>query len=119
MNPTPGRDPLISITSNCGNVKGSYNAVLKNCDILVANEKREILEWLSPLEPRERHQTIGAARLAGVGESLLHKDEFTRWNESGDGAAKPVLFCYGDPGVGKTYLRYGSQLTLKSVSKTK
>ena len=86
-----------------------------NCDISVADEKRAVLEWLSPLEPRERHQTIGMSRVAGVGDWLLLTSEFTRWNENGDGTASPVLFCYGDPGVGKTYLRYRWRLPLKRV----
>ena len=58
----------ISITSNCGNVTDSYKNVWNNCDISVADEKHAILEWLSPLEPRERHQAIGIDRLAGVGD---------------------------------------------------
>jgi len=77
------------------------------CNISVADEKRAILEWLSPLEPRERHQAIGMDRMPGVGDWLFLTSEFTQWNHSSEGAARAVLFCYGDPGVGKTYLRYG------------
>jgi len=105
MAPITPQNPAISITSNTGNVSNSYNNVWNNCDISVADEKRAILEWLSPLEPRERHRTIGMGRVAGVGGWLLHTNEFTQWSQSGDGTAKPVIFCYGDPGVGKTYLR--------------
>jgi len=107
MNLTAGQNSGISITSNCGNVTGSYNKVWKNCDISVADEKRAILEWLSPLEPRERHLAIGMDRMPGVGDWLLDTNEFTKWNKGDEGAAKPVLLCYGNPGVGKTYLRYG------------
>ena len=106
MDPIAHRNPIISITSNCGNVTDSYKSVWNNCDISIADEKRAVLEWLSPLEPRERHQAIGMGRVPGVGDWLLHTSEFTRWSEGGDGTVKPVLFCYGDPGVGKTYLRY-------------
>ena len=107
MDPTARQDPVISITNNCGNVTDSYNQVWNNCDISIADEKRAVLEWLSPLEPRERHQVIGMDRIPGVGDWLLITNEFTQWNQGGDGTANPVLFCYGDPGVGKTYLRYG------------
>ena len=31
-------------------------------------------------------------------------EEFRRWSEEGEGDAA-VLFCYGDPGVGKTFTR--------------
>ena len=116
MNPTAGQKSLISITSNCGNVTDSYKNVWNNYDISLADEKRTVLEWLSPLEPRERHQDIGMGRAVGVGDWLLFTNEFTQWSQSDDGSAKPVLFCYGDPGVGKTYLRFEWWLALKSVS---
>jgi len=107
MDPIARRSPVVSINSNCGNVTDSYKNVWNNCDISVTDEKRAVLEWLSPLEPRERHQAIGMGRVAGVGDWLFDTSEFTRWNQSGDGTTKPILFCYGVPGVGKTHLRYG------------
>ena len=107
MNPIAGQKSVISITSNCGNVTDSYKNLWNNCDISVADEKRAVLEWLSPLEPRERHQAIGMDRVDGVGDWLLVTSEFVRWSEGCGGTASPVLLCYGDPGVGKTYLRYG------------
>ena len=113
MIPTAGQNTFVSLTSHCGNVTDSYN----NCEISFANEKRILLEWLSPLEPRERHQAIGVGRVPGVGEWLLLTSEFTRWRENRDGAASPVLLCYGDPGVGKTYLRYERQLRLQCVTR--
>ena len=119
MDQVAGQKSVISITSNSGNVTGSYNNVWNNCDISVSEEKRAVLEWLSPTEPRERHQAIRVDRLAGVGGWLLLTNEFTRWNQSGDETAHPVLFCYGDPGVGKTYLRYGWWPLLKSVGDAK
>ena len=115
MNPIAGQKPVVSIISNCGNVTDSYN----NCEISIADEKRAVLEWLSPLEPRERHQAIGMDRVPGVGDWLLLTGEFVRWSEGGDGTASPVLLCYGDPGVGKTYLRYGWRLRLKDVGGAK
>ena len=119
MNSAAHQNPVISITSNSGNITESYKNVWNNCDISVTDEKRTVLEWLSPLEPRERHQTIGMDRTPGVGDWLLLTNEFTQWSQAGDGAAKPVLFCYGDPGVGKTYLRYGWRLPLKSAREAK
>ena len=120
MNPITRQKPIISINNDCGDdVTDSFGDVWINCDISVADEKRAILDWLSPLEPREKHQAIGMDRVAGVGDWLLLTNEFTQWSQSDDGSAKPVLFCYGDPGVGKTYLRYGLRLPLKSVGEAK
>ena len=95
--------PAITINRNAGNVKDSYNNVWNNCQI--SNEKREILEWLSPMAPRERHQAVSEDRMDGVGNWLLGTSEFEKWHKSEDQAVNPVLFCHGDPGVGKTYLR--------------
>ena len=86
------------------NVSGSYN-VSNNYEISTSDEKRQILEWLSPLAPRERHRVVSEGRMDGVGDSLLRTDEFKKWRTIEDYAVHPVLFCYGDPGVGKTYLR--------------
>jgi len=106
MDPVARHDRIVSITSNCSNVTGSYNSVRNNCDISIADKKHALLEWLSPLEPRERHQAIGMDRMQGVDDWLLFTNEFTWWNPACDGATKPGLFCYGGPGV-KTYVRYG------------
>jgi len=113
MNQIPGQKIVVSITSNSGNVTDSYN----NCQISTADGGRALLEWLSPLEPRERHQAIRVSRMAGVGEWLFLTSEFARWNKNSDGTASPILFCYGDPGVGKTHLRYERQLRLQCVAR--
>ena len=97
------QNPPITINRNVGNVTSSYNNVWNNCQI--SNERREILEWLSPMTPRERHQAVSEDRIGGVGNWLLGTSEFEKWHTSKDQAVNPVLFCYGDPGVGKTYLR--------------
>ena len=75
-----------------------------NCTI--ADDRSQILTWLSPLEPRLRHQDIRDSRV-DVGKWLLQTKEFRSWRVgSGGGESNDaVLFCYGDPGVGKTYIR--------------
>ena len=94
--------PAITVNRNVGNVTNSYNNVWNDCQI--SDEKRQILEWLSPMTPRERHQAVSVDRMDGVGSWLLGTSEFEEWHTSEDQAANPVLFCHGDPGVGKTYL---------------
>ena len=84
--------------ANCGNISGSFNTY-------VSDKDAEILRWLSPLEPNKRHQGVRADRFGGVGDWLLETGEFREWRGSEGGADNAVLFCSGNPGVGKTYLR--------------
>jgi len=97
------QNPTFNINQNVGNVTDSHNNVWNNCTI--SDEKRHVLEWLSPMVPRERHQAVRDGRVDGVGNWLLGTNEFEKWHTSEDEVVNPVLFCYGDPGVGKTYLR--------------
>jgi len=46
-------------------------------------------------------------RLDGVGDWVLEKNEFESWCKNQNGSGSPTLLCYGDQGVGKTYIRYG------------
>ena len=70
-------------------------------------DRSQILAWLSPLEPRLRHQDIQDHRAENVGEWLLQTEEFRSWyaGSGGGESDNAILFCYGDPGVGKTYIR--------------
>ena len=93
-----------SPTITIHDVTGSFN-VRNKYEISVGDEKHQILEWLSPLAPQGQHRAVSEGRMDGVGEWLLRTREFEKWHTSEDQAVNPVLFCYGDPGAGKTYLR--------------
>ena len=73
----------------------------------IADDRSNILTWLSPLDPKSRHQDIQDRRVGNIGEWLLQTEEFRNWQAGGaEGESDhAVLFCYGDPGVGKTYIR--------------
>jgi len=86
--------------ANCGNTIGSHNTTIYNSD-----EDAKIMGWLSPLEPDNRHHTVRTNRFEGVGDWLLETREFRDWRGGEGGADQAVLFCSGDPGVGKTHLR--------------
>ena len=90
---------------NSVNLNNSFINVSNN--YTVAEEKSEILAWLSPLEPRRRHQDIRARRVNEVGDWLLQTQEYQNWfgGIREDGSDGSALFCYGGPGVGKTYIR--------------
>ena len=95
---------------DCGNVTNSYNnTIMMNNRIFTVNqtneEDNEIKRWLSPLEPRHKHQSVQANRVDGVGGWLLESAEFREWSNSQAVPRQTVLFCYGHPGVGKTHIR--------------
>ena len=73
-----------------------------------ANDVCEVLAWLSPLEPHVRHQDICDQRVDSIGGWLLETKEFSDWYNGSekDGSDHAALFCYGDPGVGKSYIWY-------------
>ena len=72
----------------------------------ITDDRSQLLAWLSPLEPKLRHRDIQERRVDDVGEWLMHTEEFRRWcHWSEDEGDKAVLFCYGAPGVGKTFIR--------------
>ena len=92
-----------------GNVN-SFNALTNYNNIVNINagpdaERHQILQWLSPLEPQQRHEGVQTDRLDSVGGWVLETNEFGKWCGAEDGCVEPVVFCYGNPGVGKTYLR--------------
>ena len=90
--------------NNCNN-ETYYRNNTFNLNNIIADENPEIMKWLSPLDPRGRHHDVRTDRVDGVGSWLLETNEFREWRGNEGGAEKAVLFCYGDPGVGKTYLR--------------
>ena len=84
---------------NCGNVDNSSH-ITYNSD-----KDAEIMRWLSPLKPENRHHGVRTDRHEGAGDWLLGTKEYREWRRGEAGADRAVLFCSGDPGVGKTYLR--------------
>ena len=111
------QNPTVTANTNVSNVTNSYRNVWNNCEISVSDEKRQILEWLSPRALRERHQVVSESRVDEVGNWFLRTNEFEMWHTNEDEAVHPVLFCYGDPGVGKTYLRCVKVVPLKYRAK--
>ena len=71
----------------------------------VADDRSQLLTWLSPLEPRLRHRDIQERRVDNIGEWLMQTEEFRSWHDENGEGDKAVLFGYGDPGAGKTFIR--------------
>lgn len=95
----------LSHNTNCFNINNVAN-------ITVTNDRSEILTWLPPLEPHLRHYDIQMRRVDNVGDWLMRTEQFRSWHshDGGGGGSlgesqKAILFCSGNPGVGKTYIR--------------
>jgi len=95
----------MSHNNNSYNTTNSYNNVWNNYTI--ADDRSQILTWFSLLEPGLRHRAIQESRVKNIGEWVLETEEYRSWYASSGGSEsdKAVLFCYGDPGVGKTFIR--------------
>ena len=95
-----------TFSSNTSSFNTDYNVNVSN-NFIVADERSNILAWLSPLDPKSRHQDIQDRRVENIGEWLLQTEAFRSWcaGSGGGQSDDAVLFCYGDPGVGKTYIR--------------
>jgi len=95
----------INDSTNCFNNTNAFNNVWNNCTI--ADDRSQLLAWLSPLEPRLRHRDLQERRVENVGEWLMQTEEFRSWHDRSVGGEgdNAVLFCYGDPGAGKTFIR--------------
>ena len=85
----------------------SFN-VSNHFTFTAVNDVCEVLAWLSPLEPQVRHQDICDQRVDSIGGWLLETKEFRDWYNGSekDGSDHAALFCYGDPGIGKSYIWY-------------
>ena len=83
---------------NCGNITGSFNTTT------MSDEDAQVMRWLTPVEPGNRHDGVRTTRFEGVGDWLFEISQFQEWREGDGDADKAVLFCSGNPGVGKTYL---------------
>ena len=88
------------------NINSFNTTVNLSNNVVAANDRSNILAWLSPLDPKSRHEDIEDHRVENIGEWLLRTEEFRSWHggSGGGGSDNAVLFCYGDPGVGKTYI---------------
>ena len=69
------------------------------------------MKFLSPLQPLKRHLDIRSSRVEDTGSWILEAKQFQRWQSGADqldDTSNRVLCCYGDPGTGKTFLRYAN-----------
>lgn len=66
--------------------------------IATDNQFKDIIDWLSPLNFRQKQENITGT--PGTGGWFFKEEEFELW----DSGKEPWLWCYGIPGAGKTVL---------------
>ncbi|KAF9769656.1 hypothetical protein IL306_012906 [Fusarium sp. DS 682] len=64
------------------------------------DDERQILDWISPLEPGKTQSDYLAKTISGTGLWLLSDKRFLQWRAN----TGKTLFCPGIPGAGKTFL---------------
>ncbi|KAL1856463.1 hypothetical protein Daus18300_010730 [Diaporthe australafricana] len=91
---------------NLMHVHGSQASLKKGVDRLhdrqddrqSAEERKAILDWLTPIEYAPQQSDFINQRQAGTGQWLLESKEYLAWLSRD----KQTLFCPGIPGTGKT-----------------
>lgn len=68
-----------------------------------AEEREEILDWISTVKHEQKHHDIRLPRVQGAGEWFLELNEFKCWREETLSASN-VLLCQGIQGSGKSVL---------------
>ena len=73
-----------------GNIN-SFNSII-NFITEIDAEGRQVMQWLSPLEPQQRHQGVRTNRLDSVGNWVLKTNEFRKWcdMEGGCGSSEDI-----------------------------
>jgi ankyrin repeat domain-containing protein 50 len=69
-------------------------------DLIVGDELKSFLDWISPLNFLQRQQLIFKETRTGTGKWFLDDDDYQQW-EQGSGS---ILWCPGIPGAGKSFL---------------
>ena len=63
---------------NYGNVTNSQSVTVNKTD----DEDNQVKQWLSPLIPQNRHQSVQANRVNDVGSWPLKMNEFWEWSSN-------------------------------------
>ncbi|KAI9673981.1 MAG: hypothetical protein M1817_002187 [Caeruleum heppii] len=66
------------------------------------SEHRNVLEWLSPIEPRQKLDDLLSRHQKGTGQWFLEHENFQQWVKADSTGS--LLWCPGDPGAGKTIM---------------
>jgi len=85
-------------SSRCGHIDNGFN------NFNISDEDAQIMRWLHWNRVIDIRASAQNGSM-GSGTWLLEMREFREWRCTEGGADSAVMFCPGNPGVGKTYLR--------------
>ncbi|KAI5815999.1 hypothetical protein BZA77DRAFT_344514 [Pyronema omphalodes] len=100
----------ISTTSaEISKISTAVNELQRKCK---EGELNELLSWISPINPYERHDDILSKRHEGTGQWFIEMSAFQGWVGNGKGKGKGddssnhgrVYACYGKQGAGKSVI---------------
>jgi hypothetical protein len=84
-------------------------------DLIVGDELKSFLDWISPLNFLQRQQLIFKEARAGTGKWFLTDDRYQQWErDSGS-----IIWCPGIPGAGKSFLSSIVIDRLQTLQKTR
>jgi len=88
-------------------------AVMK--DLIVGDELRSFLDWISPLNFLQRQQLIFKEARTGTGKWFQEDNRYQQWEQD----RGTILWCPGIPGAGKSFLSSIVIEKLQALQKTK
>jgi hypothetical protein len=69
-------------------------------DLVLREQRRTILEWITPIDYAPRQNYFISRRQAGTGQWLLDLEKYQAWLDTN----RQTIFCTGFPGAGKTII---------------
>lgn len=104
----------LSVHSLQTNSKGQFTDIENQYKIKIEKGQDDILNWLFSGNFDAKHLEISGGRLKGTGKWLMKSLEFNNWIKGRPGYL--LLWGYGIPGAGKTYLSSLVIDRLKSIT---
>ena len=92
------RDAIASIMGPAQRLSVNLN---QHNDQLTTDSRRQILDWLSPLQYKTQHLTVKQGRMPTSGGWMFQSNEFQGWQNS---SVSETLWLHGPPGCGKSKL---------------
>lgn len=84
-------------------------------DVIVGDELKSFLDWISPLNFLQRQQLIFKEARAGTGKWFMNDDRYGQWER----VSGSILWCPGIPGAGKSFLSSIVIDRLQTLQKTR